>query len=107
MDNLVDVNTVHLSLITYDRNNTTPLFLAAAEGNLRAVQLLIAHGASVQGSDDKSRSIIQAARSSGNRNVIKLIEALLKELKVREERALEAQVCVVPISVGAVADMSD
>jgi hypothetical protein len=55
------------------RNNFTPLFISASNGDLKFVKLLLNNGASINITDDLKKTPLMAAATGGNINIVKLL----------------------------------
>ncbi len=63
------------SLLFHDfLQDETPLFLAAREGNLRAIECLLQHGASKDITDQMDRQPRDIAEENNHRMVVKLLD---------------------------------
>lgn len=62
-----------------DGFNTTALMYAASSGNLPIVKLLIDNGADIKHKDKQGNDAISAAKQGNHKDVIKVLEAKMKE----------------------------
>ena len=73
----------HVSIIEYllkkgakiekrDRDNFTPLLLAAAEGNAEAVEILLQHGADIYAQDREDKSVLYWAAAENHSNAVEV-----------------------------------
>lgn len=64
-----------------DGFNTTALMYAASSGNIEIVNLLLINGADIKHKDQQGNDAISTAKQAKHNNVVKLLEATLKEKK--------------------------
>ena len=64
-----------------DGFNTTALMYAASNGNIGIVQLLLDKGADIKHKDKQGNDAISAAKARKYKDVVKLLEAKMKENK--------------------------
>ena len=64
-----------------DGFKTSALMYAASKGNIKIVVLLLDNGADINDNDGEGNSVLSAAKGSKNKELIKFIQAKLKESK--------------------------